>query len=107
LRQITETVADLGIFTYLGVTERGAGPGRGTVFCTLAAIDPTRGLVSAHRKLVPTHDERLVWGWGDAQGLRVHQVAGMGVGGLNCWENWMPLARYALYAQGEDAQTLG
>lgn len=102
LRRITEAVADLGVFTYLGVTERGSDSGRGTVFCTLVAIDPSRGVVSAHRKLVPTYDERLVWGWGDAHGLRVHQVGGMRVGGLSCWENWMPLARYALYAEGEE-----
>lgn len=65
---ITEAVRDLGVFTYLGITERGSGLARGTVFCTLLAIDPRRGLVSSHRKLVPTYEERLVWGQGDGQG---------------------------------------
>lgn len=51
---------------------------------------------------MPTHEERLVWGIGDGHGPRTHQVGGMTVGGLICWENWMPLARHALYAQGED-----
>jgi nitrilase len=92
-----------GVFTYLGITERGTGPASGTVFATLVAIDPARGVVSAHRKLRPTYEERLVWGPGDGHGLRVHALpSGVRVGGLNCWENWMPQARTALYAGGED-----
>lgn len=102
LRQVTEAVRDLSVFTYLGITERGAGSGRGTVYCTLVAVDPVRGMVSAHRKLMPTFEERLVWGIGDGNGLRVHEVAGLRVGGLSCWENWMPLARHAFYAGGAD-----
>lgn len=102
LRVITEAVRDLGIFTYLGTTERATGPARGTIYCTLVAIDPEHGIVSAHRKLMPTHEERMVWGIGDGNGLRAHQVGEMRVGGLNCWENWMPQARHALYAAGED-----
>lgn len=99
---IVEAARDLGIFVYLGVTERGSGPGSGTVFCTLVAIDPAAGVVSTHRKLMPTHEERLVWGIGDGHGLRTHHLGGTRVGGLNCWENWMPQARHALYAAGED-----
>ncbi|MCX5205268.1 carbon-nitrogen hydrolase family protein [Streptomyces sp. NBC_00237] len=98
LARITEAVRDLAVFTYLGITERV----HGTVYCTLLAISPTSGIVSAHRKLMPTYEERLVWGTGDGHGLRVHQVDDIRVGGLNCWENWMPLARHSLYAQGED-----
>jgi nitrilase len=103
LATIREAAGDLGVFTYLGVTERGTGNARGTVFATLVAIDPAAGIVSAHRKLRPTYEERLVWGSGDGHGLRVHRLAnGWRVGGLNCWENWMPLARTALYGGGED-----
>jgi nitrilase len=51
---------------------------------------------------MPTYEERLVWGIGDGNGLRVHQAGAARVGGLNCWENWMPQARHALYAQGEE-----
>ncbi|MEQ4717673.1 carbon-nitrogen hydrolase family protein [Nonomuraea sp. B19D2] len=98
VRTIIEAVRDLGVFTYLGITERV----HGTVYCTLLAISPGEGIVSAHRKLMPTHEERLVWGTGDGHGLRVHQAGELKVGGLICWENWMPLARHALYAQGED-----
>ena len=71
------------------------------------AIDPGRGIVSAHRKLQPTYEERLAWASGDGNGLRVHSFTGregetVRVGGLNCWENWMPQARLAMYAGGED-----
>ena len=102
VRQIAEAARDLGVFVYLGTTERATGSARGTVFCTLVAIDPQAGVVSAHRKLMPTYEERLVWGTGDGHGLRVHRYAATRVGGLNCWENWMPQARHALYAQGEE-----
>ncbi len=101
LRQIAEAARDLGVFVYLGTTERATGSAGGTVFCTLVAID-AQAVVSTHRKLIPTYEERLVWGTGDGHGLLVHQYAGTRVGGLNCWENWMPQARHALYAQGEE-----
>ncbi|WP_069159644.1 carbon-nitrogen hydrolase family protein [Nocardia altamirensis] len=94
---VREAVGDLGVFCYLGITERV----RGTVYCTLVAIDPARGVVGAHRKLMPTHEERMVWGIGDGHGLRTHEVGAFRVGGLSCWENWMPQARHALYADGE------
>jgi nitrilase len=102
VQSVIEAVRDVGVFTYLGIAERGTGPARGSVFCTLLAIDPARGVVGHHRKLVPTYEERLVWGQGDGNGLRVHRVGDVRVGGLNCWENWMPQARHALYAGGEE-----
>lgn len=103
LARVAAAARDGDVFTYLGVTERGMGVARGTVFATLVAIDPERGIVSAHRKLMPTYEERLVWGIGDGHGLRVHELGnGSRVGGLNCWENWMPQARHAMYAGGED-----
>lgn len=102
IARVIEAVRDAGVFTYLGVSERGSGAGRGTVWCSLLAIDPAKGIVSAHRKLTPTFHERLVWGAGDGHGLRVHDVAGIKAGGLICWENWMPQARHALYAEGEE-----
>jgi nitrilase len=100
-RDLETLAGDLGVFLQVGMTERGAAAGRGTTWCTLLGIDPRAGTVGHHRKLVPTYDERLVWGPGDGAGLRVHECAGLRVGGLNCWENWMPQARSALYAQGE------
>lgn len=100
-REMETLAADLGVTMIVGVTERGRGLGRGTVWCTLLTIDPRHGLVGHHRKLVPTYDERLVWGQGDGAGLITHPVGKAVVGSLNCWENWMPQARTALYAQGE------
>lgn len=102
LRRITEAARDLRIAVWLGINERGTGAERYSVYCTLLTILPEEGLVGAHRKLVPTYDEKLCWAFGDARDLRVHQVGRLRVGGLNCWENLMPLARFALYAGGED-----
>jgi len=102
LAEIVTAARDHQISVYLGFNERGRRAGRGTVYCSLAVIDANRGLVGVHRKLMPTHDERLCWGIGDARDLRVHTLGALRVGGLNCWENWMPLARYALYGDGED-----
>ena len=99
LAAIAEAAKELGLFTYMGFIEKAT---TGTsVYASLAAIHPDDGIVSIHRKLRPTHEERLVWAQGDGHGLQVHDWNGFRVGGLNCWENWMPLARYSLYAQGE------
>jgi nitrilase len=107
LRRISEAAAEHRVFTYLGIAERRADTARGSVYATLVAIDPDRGIVSAHRKVQPTYEERLAWAAGDGNGLRVHTFTGRGgdsmrVGGLNCWENWLPQARLAMYAGGED-----
>ena len=107
LRRITEAAAEHRVFTYLGIAERRADTARGSVYATLVAIDPERGIVSAHRKVQPTYDERMAWAPGDGNGLRVHTFTGREgetarVGGLNCWENWLPQARLAMYAGGED-----
>lgn len=98
IAEVIEAVRDHGVFTYLGVTER--SDSGGTVYATYVAIDPKQGIVSAHRKLMPTYDERMAWGIGDGHGLRVHQVGEFLVSGLNCWENWVPTIRHVMYAQG-------
>lgn len=87
---------------YLGVMERAADRGGHSLYCTLVYIDAGGKICSAHRKLQPTYEERLAWAPGDGHGLRVHDLGAFRVGGLNCFENWMPLSRAALYAQGED-----
>lgn len=107
LRLIAEAAAEHRVFTYLGIAERRSATARGSVYATLVAIDPELGIVSAHRKVQPTFEERLAWAAGDGNGLRVHSITGregdtMRVGGLNCWENWLPQARLAMYAGGED-----
>ncbi len=91
-----------GIAIYLGVMERAADRGGHSLYCSMVYVDATGTICSVHRKLMPTHEERLVWAIGDGNGLRTHRLGAFTVGGLNCWENWLPLARAALYGQGED-----
>ncbi len=87
---------------YLGIIERGANRGGHSLYCSLVYIDEMGLVKSVHRKLKPTFEERLTWSDGDGHGLEVHSLKQFSLGGLNCWENWMPLARTALYAQGEN-----
>ena len=91
-----------GIAVYLGIMERAANRGRHSLYCSMVYVDAGGTVGSVHRKLMPTFEERLVWATGDGHGLRVHDLGGFRVGGLNCWENWMPLTRAALYGQGEN-----
>ena len=74
--------------------------GRSTTPCSTSL--PKGTLVDRHRKLVPTGSERTVWGMGDGSTLRVVDTGSARIGGLICWENYMPLARFHLYAQGVD-----
>jgi nitrilase len=73
-----------------------------TLFNTVVVIGPDGMVLNRHRKLMPTNPERMVWGMGDASGLRVVDTPAGRLGCLICWESYMPLARYALYAQGID-----
>jgi len=93
---------DHGMAIYLGIYERPMDRGGHSGFCSLVYIDENGAIGSVHRKLMPTYEERLTWSPGDGNGLRTHPLGAFRVGGLNCWENWMPLARTALYADGED-----
>lgn len=90
------------IAVYLGTMERAADRGGHSLYCSMVYIDAHGEIGSVHRKLMPTYEERLVWASGDGHGLRTHDLGPFKVGGLNCWENWLPLPRAALYAQGED-----
>jgi nitrilase len=88
-----------GAWIVTGVTE--VDPERpSTLYNTLLYHGPDGTLVSKHRKLVPTNHERLVWGVGDGSGLRAFPTPLGRLGGLICWENYMPLARFALYESG-------
>ncbi len=101
-----DTVCELAkkhkLATYLGVIERPLDRGGHSVYASLVYINQEGEVKSVHRKLQPTYDERLTWAPGDGNGLRVHPLKQFTVGGLNCWENWMPLPRAALYGQGEN-----
>ena len=83
-----------------GLSERDGSASNGTLYNTVVIIGPDGSILNRHRKLMPTNPERMVWGFGDGSGLRVVDTPGGRIGGLVCWENYMPLARYALYAQG-------
>ena len=83
-----------------GMNERESQLSRATLYNTVVVIGPDGKLLNRHRKLMPTNPERMVWGFGDATGLKVVETASGRIGTLLCWENYMPLARYALYAQG-------
>ncbi len=86
----------------IGVHEKvEGGPGHGTLYNSLLTFDGDGRLANHHRKLVPTHTERLVWGPGDGDGLQAVATAAGRVGGLVCWEHWMPLARQALHDSAE------
>lgn len=102
LDRIRHAAADNNIAVYLGIAERAENRGGHSVYCSMVYIDQHGAIKSVHRKLMPTHEERLVWAIGDGNGLRTHKLGAFTAGGLNCWENWLPLARAALYAQGED-----
>jgi predicted amidohydrolase len=87
----------------IGVNERvNDGAGRGTLYNTLLTIGPTGQILNRHRKVMPTFSERLVWGQGDNAGVHSVETPVGHVGGLICWEHWMPLTRQALHLSGED-----
>ncbi|MES9957239.1 MAG: carbon-nitrogen hydrolase family protein [Sedimenticola sp.] len=85
-----------------GIDERDGDLSRNTLYNSYVVIGPDGVLLNHHRKLMPTNPERMVWGFGDASGVNVVETPCGRVGSLICWENYMPLARYALYAQGVD-----
>ena len=91
-----------GVVIVAGYQERDGAVSGSTLFNSCAIIDADGTLLNNHRKLMPTNPERMVWGFGDGAGLRVVQTAVGRVGALICWENYMPLARFALYAQNID-----
>jgi predicted amidohydrolase len=94
---------EAGVTLVVGVTERvDAGPGRGTLYNAVLTFGPNGEGLNHHRKLVPTYTERMVWGPGDATGLRAVDTPVGRVGGMICWEHWMPLARQALHVSAED-----
>jgi len=102
-RALGAIAKDAGVTLVVGVTERvSSGTGRGTLYNALLTYASDGTLLNHHRKLVPTYTERMVWGQGDAAGLVAVETSAGRIGGLVCWEHWMPLARQALHDSGED-----
>jgi nitrilase len=89
-----------GVTVVCGLHERDAELGRTTLYNTVVTIGPEGAILNRHRKVMPTNPERMVWGFGDASGLKAVDTPCGRVGALICWENYMPLARCAMYAQG-------
>lgn len=98
--RLAEAARNAKTIVAIGVSERNDEASGATMYNTLLVFDEHGEMIGRHRKLVPTGGERLVWAQGDASGLRVHDTSIGRVGGLICWENYMPLARFALYAAG-------
>jgi nitrilase len=102
-RLLAEIARTNRVTLVVGVSERvDDGPGRGTLYNSILTFGPDGALLNHHRKLMPTYTERMVWGAGDADGIRSVTVGDARVGALVCWEHWMPLARQALHDAGED-----
>jgi nitrilase len=99
--RLGEAARTTGACVVIGVNERESEFGRGTLFNTLLMFAPDGRLIGRRRKLVPTYRERTVWGQGDGSTMSVQETPVGRIGGLICWENFMPLARYHQYAQGE------
>jgi len=102
LAPLREAARDHGIVIVMGYQEVDASASGGTLFNSCAIIDADGSIANNHRKLMPTNPERMVWGFGDGAGLNVVETAVGRIGTLICWESYMPLARFALYAQNID-----
>jgi nitrilase len=102
LDSVCKLAKDYKMAIYLGIMERPVDRGGHSIYASLVYINENGAVKSVHRKLQPTYDERLTWSPGDGNGLKVHPLKAFTAGGLNCWENWMPLPRTALYGQGEN-----
>jgi nitrilase len=101
IQRLAQAAADHRVTVAIGVNERNAEASDSSLYNTLLFFGPDGAILGKHRKLVPTGGERLVWAQGDGSDLEVFQLPFARIGGLICWENYMPLARYALTAWGQ------
>lgn len=101
LNPLREVARARAITVVIGVAEKPRERAGHSVYASCVVIDARGEIASVHRKLMPTYEERLSWAIGDGAGLVTHELGPFRLGALNCWENWMPLARAALHAQGE------
>jgi nitrilase len=97
---LSRAARQAGVYVAMGLNERNAQASNASLYNTLLYIGPEGELLGKHRKLVPTAPERMVWAQGDGSTLEVYDTPLGRLGGLICWENYMPLARYSLYAWG-------
>ncbi len=101
-KRIGQAAMESGAYVVMGVTERDTEASGASLYNTLIYFSPKGEILGKHRKLVPTGGERIVWARGDGSTLRVFDTPLGKIGGLICWENYMPLARYSMYAWGTE-----
>jgi len=99
-RILGEIAKESRVFLFIGVSEKDTV--NGSLYCTLLYFAPNGDLIGKHRKIKPTGTERLIWAEGNAETLTTIETSFGKIGGLICWENYMPLARMALYQKGID-----
>jgi nitrilase len=98
--RLGEAAREANAYLAIGVIERDSQYSRGTLYCTLLYFGPDGQLLGKHRKIMPTGAERLIWGAGDGSTLPAFKTDIGTIGGLICWENYMPLARTFMYSKG-------
>ena len=98
LERLVRLARSEDVYLVVGITEK--SDRNGSLYCSMAYISPTTGLLGVHRKIKPTGTERLIWAEAGGESLVSFQTSIGKVGGLICWENYMPLARMAMYQQG-------
>jgi nitrilase len=99
-QKLCQAAKKAGTYVVMGISERNSEASNGSMYNSLLYIDANGNIMGKHRKLVPTGGERLVWAQGDGSTLNAYDTPLGKLGGLICWENYMPLARYAMYAWG-------
>jgi nitrilase len=100
IRPLAQAARDAGVYVVMGISERNSEASGASLYNSLLYLNPRGEVMGRHRKLVPTGAERLVWAQGDGSTLNVFDTSFGRLSGLICWENYMPLARYSLYAWG-------
>lgn len=100
--RLCDAARTANITVAIGINERDTSFSRQTIYNSLLYISNEGQILGVHRKLKPTHGERIIWGEGDGSGLRAFDTAAGRLGGLICWEHWMPLSRFAMHALGEE-----
>jgi len=98
LKRLEDIAAKQKVYLVIGVTERQSA--NGSLYCSMLYISPTAGLLGVHRKIKPTAQERVIWAEAGGEGLVTFKTEIGKLGGLICWENYMPLARMAMYSKG-------
>ncbi len=101
-QKLTSMIRDAGVMVCMGMHEKPeTGPGNKSIYNAFCLLDRDGSLIHHHRKIMPTHTERLIHATGDARGLKTVETDFGRIGGLICWEHWMPLCRQALHESGE------